>query len=158
MLGSGQNVIAFSGGGFSGRASSNSEQYESRVLVNYDVNKKAVAWRTQGVYLTHPALGNGVIYAASSTQLDAISELDGKVQWSWPLPAGDTGFHRNVVVTDNLIFVSTDTAVHAIDLKTRQSVWKYPAPGNVAISGGGILYISTGARESNGKLVAVKLM
>ncbi|MYM69278.1 PQQ-binding-like beta-propeller repeat protein [Pseudoduganella sp. FT55W] len=158
MLGSVQNVIAFSGGGFSGRAASNSEQYESRVLVNYDVNKQAVAWRTQGTYLTHPALGNGVIYAASSTQLDAISEVDGKVQWSWPLPAGDASFHRNGVVTDNLIFVSTDTTVYAIDLKTHQSVWKYPAPGNLAISGGGILYITTGARESDGKLVAIKLM
>lgn len=158
MLGSSGNVIAFSGGGFSGRASSNSEQYESRVLVNYDVKKKAVAWRTEGTYKTHPALGNGVIYAASNTQLDAISEVDGKVQWSWKLPATDTGFHRNILVTDNLVFVSTNTTVYAIDLKTHLPVWQYAAAGNLAISGGGILYITTGATESDGKLVAIKLM
>ncbi|OEZ56721.1 outer membrane biogenesis protein BamB [Duganella sp. HH105] len=158
MLGSSGNVIAFSGGGFSGRAASNSEQYESRVLVNYDVKKKAVAWRTEGTYKTHPALGNGVIYAASATQLDAISETDGKVQWSWKLPATDTGFHRNVVVTDNLVFVSSDTTVYAIDLKTHLPVWQYAAAGNLAISGGGILYITTGATGSDGKLVAIKLM
>lgn len=158
MLGSNRNVIAFSGGGFSGRAASNSEQYESRVLVNYDVNKKAIAWRTEGAYLTHPALGNGVIYAASTTQLDAISEANGKVQWSWKLPATDTGFHRNVLVTDNLVFISTDKTIYALDLKTHQPVWQYAGAGNLAISGSGILYITTGATGSDGNLLAIKLM
>jgi hypothetical protein len=158
MIGSGHNVIAFSGGGFSGMAASNSEQYEQRVLVNYDIDKKAVAWRTAGAYLTHPALGNGVIYAATSKQLDAISETDGHVVWSWALPGTDTSFHRNVVVTDNLVFISSDRAVYAIDLKTHLPVWQYAKGGNLAISGGGILYITVGARLSTGELVAIKLM
>lgn len=157
-LGSGHHVIAFSGGGFSGFAASNSEQYELRVLVNYDVEKKAVAWRTAGAYRTHPALGNGVIYAATATQFDAIGETDGKVLWSWALPATDTGFHHNVVVTDSLVFVSGDNAVDAIDLKTHLPVWQYPKGGNLAISGGGILYITVGSRSSTGELVAIKLM
>jgi outer membrane protein assembly factor BamB len=158
MLGSGHNVIAFSGGGFSGMAASNSEQYEKRVLVNYDIDKKAVAWRTADAYLTHPALGNGVIYAATSNSLDAISETDGQVLWSWALPGTDSSFHRNIVVTDNLAFISSDRAVYAIDLKTHLPVWQYPKGGNLAISGGGILYITVGARLSTGELVAIKLM
>lgn len=159
MLGSNHNVIAFSGGGFSGRAASNSEQYQSRVLVNYDVSKKAIAWRTSAAYLTHPALGNGVMYAATPMQLDAINEADGQVMWSWPRPSTDTGFHRNIVLTDNLVFISTDRAVYAIDLKSHLPVWSYTqGGGNLAISGSGILYITTGATGSDGKLVAIKLM
>ena len=158
MLGSAHNVIAFSGGGFSGFAASNSEQYEQRVLVNYDVDKKAVAWRTAGSYLTHPALGNGVVYAAKPKQLDAISETDGHVAWSWSLPSTDDSFHRNVLVTDNLVFVSSERAVYAIDLKTHQAVWQYPKGGNLAISGGGVLYITVGARQSTGELVAIKVL
>ena len=37
MLGALGEVISFSGTGFSGRAASSSEQYESRILVSYDV-------------------------------------------------------------------------------------------------------------------------
>lgn len=158
MLGTGHNVIAFSGGGFSGQAASNSEQYEQRVLVDYDVARQAIGWRTADAYQTHPALGNGVLYAATRTRLDAIDETDGHVRWSWTLPATDMGFHRNVLVTDNLVFVSTDRAVYAIDLKTHLPVWQYGQGGNLAISGAGILYITTGVRGSDGGLVAIKLM
>lgn len=162
MLGSGHHVIAFSGSGFSGRAASNSEQYELRPLVDYDVDKNAVAWRTAGAYRTHPAMANGVIYAATVTQLDAISAADGHVLWSWVLPTGggypDSGFHRNVVVTDNLVFVSSEAAVYAIDLKTHLPAWQYRPGGNLAISAMGVLYITVGAHESTGELVAIKLM
>ena len=85
-------------------------------------------------------------------------ERDGRVLWSWALPAGDTGFHHNVVLTDNLVFVSTDRAVYALDLKTHAPVWQYAQGGSLAISGGGILYITTGVHASDGRLVAVKLM
>jgi outer membrane protein assembly factor BamB len=159
MLGSLGNVIVFSGGSFSGRAASSSEQYDSRVLVAYDVAGKAYKWRSANAYLTHPALANGVIYVARNVPptLDALSEGDGHVLWSWTPPAGDLSFHRNIVVTKNLAFVSTDAHVYAIDLATHQSVWSYPKPGMLAISASSVLYIATGATISDGSLVAITL-
>jgi outer membrane protein assembly factor BamB len=159
MLGSTGNAIVFSDNGFTGRAASSAEQYGDRVLVNYDVARQAIAWRSASAYFTHPAIANGVVYAAKNSQasLDAMAESDGRVLWSWPLPAGNTGFHRNVVVTRNLVFVSTDANVYAIDLATHQAVWSYPKPGMLAISANAMLYIATGAGISDGGLVAIKL-
>lgn len=160
MLGAAGNVIVFSGGGFSGRAASSSEQFESRVLVSYDVVGARVRWRSADAYATHPAIANGVVYAARNApaRLDALSEADGRILWSWALPtSGGTRFHRNIVVTRNLLFVSTDTQVHAIELGSRQSVWSHPRPGMLAISAASVLYIVTGTTISDGNLVAISL-
>jgi outer membrane protein assembly factor BamB len=159
MLGANGDAIVFSGGGFSGRAASSSEQFESRPLVSYNIAGKTIAWRSANAYLTHPAIANGVIYAArnSPATLDALSEADGHILWSWTPPAGNASFHRNTVVTNNLVFVSTDANVYAIDLNTHQPVWHYAKPGMLAISGSSILYIATGATLSDGNLVAIKL-
>jgi outer membrane protein assembly factor BamB len=159
MLGASGDAIVFSGGGFSGYGWSSSEQYESRPLVSYNIAGKTIAWRSANAYLTHPAVGNGVIYAARNAPatLDALSEADGHILWSWTPPAGNASFHRNTVVTNNLVFVSTDANVYAIDLNTHQAVWHYAKPGMLAISGSSILYIATGATLSDGNLVAIKL-
>jgi len=159
MLGATGDAIVFSGGGFSGRAASSSEQFASRPLVSYNITGRAIAWRSANAYLTHPAIANGVIYAARNAPatLDALGEADGHILWSWTPPAGDTSFHRNTVVTNNLVFVSTDANVYAIDLNTHQAVWHYAKPGMLAISGSSILYIATGATLSDGNLVAIKL-
>jgi outer membrane protein assembly factor BamB len=69
----------------------------------------------------------------------------------------DTTFHRNVVVTNNLVFVSTNRAVYALDLATRKPVWQSPTPGHISISASRMLYIATGARESTGRVVAFRL-
>jgi outer membrane protein assembly factor BamB len=158
-IGANGDVISFSGGGFSGQAASSSEQYESRVIVSYDIANQAYKWRTQNSYLTHPAIANGVVYAARNAPatLDAMSEADGHIEWSWTPPAGDSSFHRNIVVTRNLLFVSTDVNVYAIDLNTHQAVWHYPKPGMIAISAAPMLHIVTGVRVSDGNLVAIRL-
>ena len=104
-------------------------------------------------------MANGVIYAGRNNpkSLDALDEHTGQVLWSWPGTATDAEFHRNVVVTNNLVFVSTDQAVHAVDLVTHQLVWSYPVPGMLALSASGTLYIVEGAREPTGRLIAIRL-
>lgn len=159
MLGSPDHVITFSGGAFSGRASSSVEQFGSRPLVNFSVAAAAARWRTAAAYLTQPATAKGVVYAGRNApqSFDAIDEATGQVLWSWAGPTTDNEFHRNVVVTDNLVFVSTERAVYAIDLVTRVPVWSHPVPGMLAISAQGMLYIVEGAREGTGRLVAIRL-
>jgi outer membrane protein assembly factor BamB len=161
ILGNRGHVLSYSDGGFSGHAASSSEQYAPRILVNYDVYNRTVAWRSAQSYLTQPALANGVVYVARNQPptLDALDETDGHVLWSWPMPsgAGDTGFHRNTVVTRNLVFVSTDAHIYAIDLKTHRAVWSLPIAGMLAISGDSVLLVATGAQLSDGRLVAIRL-
>jgi outer membrane protein assembly factor BamB len=159
MLGLADSVMTFSGGAFSGRASSSVEQYDTRPLINFSPAYKAARWRTARTYITQPATAKGVVYAGSNApkSFDAIDEATGQVLWSWVPQPSDLGFHRNVVVTDNLAFVSTDRAVYAIDLASRQPVWSYPTPGMLAISGNGTLYIVEGAREPTGRLIAIAL-
>ena len=159
MLGLADSVTTFSGGAFSGRASSSVEQYDTRPLINFSVANSAVRWRTTRTYRTQPATAKGIVYAGSNApkSFDAIDEATGQVLWSWVPPPSDQSFHRNVVVTDNLVFVSTDRAIYALDLTTRQPVWSYPTPGLLAISGGGTLYIVEGATQPTGRLIAIAL-
>jgi outer membrane protein assembly factor BamB len=160
VVGGRKNVLAFAGGAFSGRASSNVEQYEQRVISSFNLDSKTHEWASNNAYMTAPAVANGVVYAGLNApmSLDAIDEASGKVLWSWtPSGGGDTSFHRNVVVTNNLLFVSTDRAVYAIDLASKNQVWSYPQPGMLAISANRTLYIATGATSSDGGLVAIRL-
>lgn len=160
VIGHRNNVFAFAGTASSGRPSCNVEQREQRKISSFDIGTKSYQWSTSHAYLTAPAVANGFIYAARNDpmSLDAINEGTGQITWSWaPTGMGDTSFHRNIVVTDNILFVSTDRAVYALDLATRKSVWRFPKPGMLAISAGRTLYIATGARESDGGLVAIKL-
>jgi outer membrane protein assembly factor BamB len=160
VIGGRHNVVSFAGEAFSGRASSNIEQYEQRVFSSFDTDAKSYEWSTSSAYMTVPAVAGGVIYAGGNSPMsfDAIDEATGQVLWSWvPSGNGDTSFHRNVVVTRNIVFVSTDVAVYALDLATRTPVWSYPQPGMLAISADRTLYIATGARESDGHLVAIKM-
>jgi len=69
--------------------------------------------------------------------------MNTSTEWKISAPAGIT-FMSDVLVTDNLVFVSTNAGTYAIDRTTHQSVWSYPQFGSVAISANGVLYISYG--------------
>lgn len=159
VLGRNGVVIAYSGGAFSGRGASSVEPYGTRVLTAFDtVNKKAL-WNSAVGYRSTPALAEGVVYVGNDLSLDALEESTGKLLWRFipdPVADGNT-LHRNAVATRTHLFVSTDRNVLALDLKTRSVVWRYPKPGQLAISAGRTLFINVGARESSGELVAVRL-
>ncbi|PKP92556.1 MAG: hypothetical protein CVT77_08445 [Alphaproteobacteria bacterium HGW-Alphaproteobacteria-16] len=129
ILGSRANAITYSGTGMG--------VYDiSFPLVSFDIAGERVAWRTAGTYSTAPALGNGLLFAASnpSGRLDAIGEDDGVIRWSWPLPAGET-FVGNVLVTNNLVFFSTNAKVYAVSLTAPYAtVWSAATPGHLALT------------------------
>jgi len=56
-----------------------------------------------------------------------------------------------VLVTKNLLFVSTADATYAVDIASRKQVWSYPVGGALALSSQGILFIA----QDQGKLVAI---
>ena len=157
-IGSHDNILAYMGDALSGRAASSAEPSASRNLRNYSPSTLSVRWTSQKGYKTYPAIANGVVYVASDNpkSFDALDEKTGAVLWSWIPGPSDVTFHRNVVVTNNLVFVSTNRGLYALDLKTHQPVWQTDTPGQLSISGSRMLLVAVGTALSNGKLVAYR--
>jgi outer membrane protein assembly factor BamB len=126
-------------------------------LSSFDIASRSVNWTTTATYNQFYAVADGVIYAtrnASSTPagLDAIDEKTGQVLWTWALPNADQQdrFIGNLVATRDVVFFgsysSTSEAsfVWAIDVRKRESVWRYAEAGHVVISGNRTVYIVSG--------------
>jgi len=121
-------------------------------LLAFNVPLNTIAWKIAGDYANTPAYDAGVLYATNNNpvQMEARSESDGTLLWSWvPPQAGDTQFYSETLLTRNLIFVSTNLATYAIDRATHQTVWSYPLKGKLALSQNGILYIEGRQTQSS---------
>ncbi len=128
-------------------------------LISFNTNTNAINWSMAGNYPSNPALANGILYIANKSpyRLEARDEIDGSLIWSWT-PVNERDFYGNVVATDNLVFLSTESRVYSIDRSTHLPAWSYNKPGDLAISANGVLYITTyTSGSSNGGLVAVNL-
>lgn len=149
MLGSSDHVIAMSG----------NDSFNGRYLVDYSPAGNTSRWTSVKRYVGIPAFKDGVVYATSNNPkaLDAIDEATGQILWSWVPGPSDTTFHNNVVVTKNLVFVSTNRATYAINLADRSVAWSTMTPGNLSISGDGTLYIVEGTSARTGRLLAFRL-
>jgi hypothetical protein len=124
-------------------------------LQDFNVNTQGITWQVGGDYAFTPAYHAGVVYAANNgpLQLEARSEHDGSLLWAWKPPqAGDTAFNSEVLVTNSMIFVSTNLATYGIDVTTHQLVFSYPFAGRLALSHNGILYI-----QGTGPIVAINV-
>lgn len=132
-------VIGGQGSVFAGNYNN---QYQN-AIVNFDTVTKTVKWSINGRFSGNPAYSNGVLYASNNLpfSVGAYKESDGSVLWTWTPPVENTRFVSDVLVTNNLVFVSTDTRTYAIDLTTHKAVWSYAASGSLALSINGILYI-----------------
>lgn len=94
--------------------------------------------------MVYVAYGPGIVVPGNSATVAALNVADGSTAWSWSPPASDYSSIRDVIATNNLLFVSTGTAVYAVDLTTHNVVWTLSVPGGaMAISPSGILYIVT---------------
>lgn len=149
VLGGANNVIVINGGR----------------LISFDLAGQKIGWQVPGdgenveddeeekggkQFSGQPSLANGFIYALYKGYLHARNESDGSFEWEWQPPPGES-IVPPALVTDSLIFVSTESAAYAVDLETRTDVWEYPAGGHLALSNDGILFIAT----SEGELHAI---
>lgn len=113
-------------------------------LLHFNTASLTIDWNVKGDYPQTPAYNAGVVYAVNNDplQLEARSETDGSLLWSWTPPgSGDVAFKSEVLLTNNLAFVSTNLSTYVIDLTTHKAVWSYPASGNLALSSDGVLYL-----------------
>jgi outer membrane protein assembly factor BamB len=112
-------------------------------IVSFDTLNKTIRWSIRGAYSGNPAYASGALFASNSSPfaLEVYNETDGSTLWAWTPPAGNSQFVSDVLVTNNLVFVSTDANTFAIDRRTHVPVWTYPASGSLALSANGVLYI-----------------
>jgi outer membrane protein assembly factor BamB len=92
------------------------------------------------------AYGEGIVSGGLNPTVAALNLSDGSTAWSWSPPAS-ASFGVTIgdlIVTNNLLFVSTTNAIYAVDLSTHQAVWTLAVPGgSMAISPSGTLYVVT---------------
>ena len=145
VVGSLNNVIVINGGR----------------LISFDLAKQKIGWEIPkkegdpGSFSGQPSLANGIIYAVSEGYLQALDESDGSFIEGWlpwqPPPLEGESIVESIVtpmiVTDNLIFVSTASKTYAVDLESQTAVWSYDAGGHLALSDDGILFIATAEGE-----------
>jgi outer membrane protein assembly factor BamB len=138
------NVVVVNGPGYNGAVNR---------LVNFDTASRTVKWSIPGAFSMAPAFAKNVVYVVNGAQLEARNAADGSRLWGWvPDEASVDPFRneygqlsRNIVVTDNLAFVSSASKVYAVNLATHQTVWTFPKPGRLALSPNGVLYINVPA-------------
>lgn len=126
----------------------------SNAIVAFDSAARSVRWSTAGDFAGSPAVADGLLFTTNNAtfELEVRRESDGAIAWSWPMPQGDVNFVGDVLLTRNLVFVSTTRMTYAIDRTTHATVWSYKASGKLALSANGILYV-----KDKSKLVAINL-
>ncbi|RYG34368.1 MAG: hypothetical protein EON93_08185 [Burkholderiales bacterium] len=118
---------------------------DSARLVAIDPVSRTIAWRGSftGGGMQPVTAGDKVYHWVGSGgwMISAMDAKTGAALWSWRLPATDSQPIENMVVTDNMLFASSNRAVYAIDLNTHQTVWRIPTHGKLSISSNRILHI-----------------
>ncbi len=112
-------------------------------LSRFDTTTGTISWKIAGGYPTTPAYANGILYVANQNpmRLEARAETTGRLIWSWTPPVADTQFISEVLLTNDIAFVSTNNATYAIDMNFQQAVWSFPLSAKLALSKNGILYM-----------------
>ena len=129
---------------------------ETGGLLGFDLASRKLAWSLKLDAPGQPAYANDVVYVlANGSALEARSGSTGAFLWKTNLligPGPEPDLEQ-VIVTDNLAFVTSSRRTLAIDLKTHQTVWSYALGGSMSISDRGVLYLLS----PNGDMAAINL-
>ena len=108
-------------------------------LVAFDLTQRAIVWSLEGAYAGQLAFDGTTLFANNDNTLEAINSATGQLLWSF-----DTGYKLgdNIIVTDNLAFVTSGSITLAIDLSSHEVVWSTPSGGQLSLSGQGGLLIA----------------
>ena len=110
---------------------------QSGFLSSFDITNKNIFWSDGKGYKGQPAFDGKFIYAVKNSRLIVLDQ-QGKQIWNWY--KDNENIQSNIIVTDNLVFVSTQKNTYAISKKTREAVWNVNVSGELAM-GMGHLYI-----------------
>jgi outer membrane protein assembly factor BamB len=120
----------------------------------YDIVNKVVRWTVSDMFVYKPVVANGIVYSAVSKaaidddstrqiNLQAMRLTDGELLWSLPVSSFPSYPHypSNMIITDNILFMSAGPAVYAIDISSQEVVWRYPFGGLLSLSEKAVLYV-----------------
>jgi outer membrane protein assembly factor BamB len=112
-------------------------------VIRYSISGRSESWRVSGTFLNDPVAAAGKLYLSNETgnRLEARDEPTGTLQWTWQPPSGETMSRNNLILANNIVFVGTSDATYAVDLTTRQTVWRVARPGTLTLSSNRVLYI-----------------
>jgi Big-like domain-containing protein/putative pyrroloquinoline-quinone binding quinoprotein len=119
-------------------------------LISFNLLSRSIGYALTSSFRGQPTIANGVVYVVNNAQVEARNESDGALLWSWTPPGQPAG---PMIVTRNLLLVSTAASTYAVDLASHTQVWSYAAGGQLALSAQGILFIA----QSSGRLTAVSV-
>jgi outer membrane protein assembly factor BamB len=131
------------------------------VIRAFDTDADRLRFEITGRFFPeHAVCSKDILYVVNSNSLEARSIEDGKLLWSFVMPANEPLFGSspgtsylgsNLVLFENLIFISSANTIYAIDLTSHQAVWTEPAPDasvraerfrKLAVSRSGVLYVT----------------
>ena len=116
-------------------------------LVAFDVARNDPLWRSAASYVGHPALRDGRLYAirADTAVVDILDMASGRVTSSIDLGADKGKLGGNIVLTGSHMFVASDSATYAVDLRAANPgvVWSAPRGGSLAITPDNLLVITS---------------
>lgn len=147
----------FEGGGYSMNSSpvlgdaNNMLAAQGGRLLSFDLANRRIGWSQAAGFSGTPAVAAGVIYVFNSRQVEARSEADGSLLWVWIPPEGEP--QGTMVISRNVLFVSTSANTYAVDIQARRHTWSYPAGGHLAVSAEGVLFIA----RADGRVSAIDL-
>jgi hypothetical protein len=139
-----------------------------RGLAAFNTASGTVGWSDhstsiQAVQAVAAQGGTLIVLRQGPLRVEARRQSDGAVLWSYkPIfgsfpgspGSGNSQFLGDPVLTDNLVFVSTDLGVYAIDRQSGTARWFFGIPGSLAITPNGTLLISNPAAGGFGGGVA----
>lgn len=106
-------------------------------------------WSVTGTYNVMPVVASTTVYVATVTRVEARSEFDGSLKWTFDLNSDPFLYPQQLIVANNVLVVTSrwvgapNGTTLVIDLETHKLLWQYPRGGEIAVSRDGILYINS---------------
>jgi len=113
--------------------------HDGRLLL-FDPDQRSIRWQLHRNFKGQAAVGHKEIYAVDAGHLAVVDKATGADVWSWQPPEG--ALQGQMIVTESHVLASTASNVYAVDIRTRQSVWSYPAAGTLALAEGTLYVVS----------------
>jgi len=108
-------------------------------LLNFNLNQMTLDWQLSEEFSAQPAYADGTVYAINNgSSVQAIAATDQRILWQWDAPTNATGA---IIVTRNLILISTATTTHALDRASGAEHWQFNSGGHLLLGSDHVLYI-----------------
>ncbi len=122
-------------------------------LVAFDLAAHTVKWQKQAGYSASISVGFGEVYVINNDAINALDSKDGSLLWAWE-PDNHESLQSNILVSNNLLFVSGSSTTFAVNLDSHQQVWSISESGQLSLGNEGALYI---LNQQDAKLVAINV-